>query len=169
MIEKLSHEQKKIIESFHKRGLPIKTAPIANAFGIDVFYTDSWENDTSGMIRRINENKYEIFVNKKHPPNRRRFTIAHELAHFLLHTDLLEDETFEDHLLRAVGSRWSNAAVESEANALAADILMPWNLIEREYSRGAKTIESLSEKFEVSKDAMSVRVLGTHYRNPDKP
>lgn len=172
MIERLSDSRREAIENFQRRA-PVKTIPIAGFFGIKVYSTDDWDNTVSGMIRRKSEgeDEYEIFVNGKHPLVRRRFTIAHEIAHFLLHRKFWKDEIVEDYLLRATGASaiWSNANIEWEANSLAADILMPMELIQSEYLKGARTIEGLAEKFEVSKDAMSIRLLGTHYRSPDRP
>lgn len=168
MIHRLTAGQREIIQGHQENGAPVKTIPIAKDFGLEVYLTDAWGNNVSGMIRRKSKDKYEIFANEKHPLVRRRFTIAHEIAHFLLHRDLLEDEVFEDYLLRAAAS-WSNAKIESDANALAADILMPVNLIKTEFVAGTKSIEELAEKFEVSKDSMSIRLLGTSYRSPDRP
>ena len=136
--------------------------------GIDVYTTDRWENNISGMISKTRSGRYEIYTNGKHPATRRRFTIAHEISHYLLHRDLMDGEVYEDYLLRASGA-WANPVIESEANKLAADILMPMRLLRDEYDKGLKTIEQLADRFEVSKSAMSIRLLGTHYRSPDKP
>lgn len=59
-----------------------------------------------------------IYVNKGHHVNRRRFTTAHEIAHFILHQDFIGDGIADDGLYR---SKLSNA-MEAQANKLAADI-----------------------------------------------
>lgn len=166
MVYELEGKQRALLEK-HRKEVPVKTVPIANDLGIQVYSID-WDNKVSGMIRKTESGGYEIYTNSKHPLTRRRFTIAHEISHYLLHKELMDNEFYEDYLLRASGA-WSNPAIESEANRLAADILMPMNLIWKEYERGCKTIEELAERFQVSKDAMSVRLLGTHYRSPKKP
>lgn len=66
--------------------LPVSVTRIAREFGIRVFKSSGWPDKLSGLIRK-NHGKYEIFVNGQHPLARRRFTIAHELAHFILHRD----------------------------------------------------------------------------------
>jgi Zn-dependent peptidase ImmA (M78 family) len=51
---------------------------------------------------------------------------------------------------------------ETEANKLAAEILMPFPLIEKLMGQGIRTIEGLAEALEVSKAAISIR-LGVSY------
>ena len=48
--------------------------------------------------------------------------------------------------------------MEAQANKLAADILMPWHLLDAELSKGISDIESLAEIFLVSNSAMSIRL-----------
>ena len=57
---------------------------------------------------------------------RRRFTIAHEIAHFLLHRDKIGDQLSDDAMYRSSLS----SDDERAANRLAADILMPMGLIQ---------------------------------------
>lgn len=47
---------------------------------------------------------------------------------------------------------------ETEANRLAADILMPYTLIQNLVNEGFKTVPELAEKLGVSKTAMSIRL-----------
>ena len=147
----------------HQSGWPVKVIPIANALGMKVYYTEGWENEISGLIKRESEeegrkNSYGIYVNESHSYVRRRFTIAHEIAHFILHRDRIGNKLYEDYMLRGGLSNKE----EVEANYFAADILMPWHLITRAMDEGITTIEDLSSAFEVSKSAMSIR-LGVPY------
>ena len=64
---------------------------------------------------------------------RKRFTIAHEIAHFILHSDQLVRGDIEETLYRGGLSD----RLETEANKLAADILMPLSLIEKLIGEGA--------------------------------
>ncbi|TNE42434.1 MAG: ImmA/IrrE family metallo-endopeptidase [Alphaproteobacteria bacterium] len=145
-------------------GYPVQTVPIAEKLGLKVYKVSGWNDETSGMIRK-DENDggasgYAIYVNARHGPTRRRFTIAHEIGHFVLHESLIGDGIVEDALWR---SRKLSSKIETQANAFAADLLMPWHLIELAKSRGLTEIEELAVAFEVSVEAMSYRLLGAQY------
>ena len=137
--------------------LPVSVTRIAKEFGIHVFKSSGWPDKLSGLIRK-NQEKYEIFVNGQHPLVRRRFTIAHELAHFILHRDEIGNGITDDVLYR---SGLSNK-MEKEANQLAADILMPWKLLDPILDSGESDICKLANMFEVSPSTMSIR-LGVPY------
>lgn len=157
----LLRDQQAIIRR-HQNNVPVKVSPIAVDLGVPVFSVSQWSDQLSGMLKRTPETSsgYTIYVNANHHPYRKRFTIAHEIGHFILHESLIRDGIVEDSLLRAEG--FSNAT-EAEANRFAADILMPWHLIAREQERGISSVERLAALFEVSKDAMSIRLLGVPY------
>jgi Zn-dependent peptidase ImmA (M78 family) len=158
----LLKEQLRIIRD-HQKAAPVRVTPIATALGVPVFKSFDWGSTISGMLKRKQgtPSGYAIYVNASHSPNRRRFTIAHEIGHFIRHENLLKDGIVEDALLRAEGL--SNA-IEAEANAFAADLLMPWNLVTAQQQRGVNTIEALADAFQVSRDAMSIRLLGVSYQ-----
>lgn len=147
----------------YQKAAPVETIEIANALGLNVYYVD-WQDDMSGMIKADDalggSSGYAIFVNQNHHPNRRRFTIAHEIAHFVRHKELIGNGIFDDALYRS----GLPSKIEVEANKMAADILMPWHLIRREQANGLSSVEDLARKFKVSKSAMSIR-LGVPYEN----
>ncbi len=155
-------DQTKIIRKYQAQP-PVRVVALANELGLKVHTATQWGDEISGMIRKDRvhggSSGYAIFVNAHHVETRRRFTVAHEIAHFILHQDLIGDGIVEDALLR---SRSLTNAVERQANAMAADILMPWHLLENESSKG-RSLEMLAAIFEVSKDAMSFRILGVSY------
>lgn len=146
----------------HQAKAPVEVVPIAEDFGLKVFRVQGWPDSISGMIKKDGErggsSGYAIFVNGKHPEVRRRFTIAHEIAHFVLHRDLIGDGITDDGLYR---SGLSNT-VEAQANKYAADILMPWHLVNGMTESGLDTVEALAKHFKVSKSAMAIR-LGVPY------
>lgn len=140
----------------HQRSLPVSTVAIANALGLKVYRVPDWPADLSGMIRRNDDNEggFDIFVNAEHPPRRRRFTIAHEIAHAVLHPHLIGDGITDDALLR---SGLSNA-VEAQANRLAADILMPRDKLNEFLAKGNSDVRALARQFDVSEQAMAIRL-----------
>lgn len=142
----------------HQMVAPVQTVPLARALGLEVYHVPSWPGDLSGKIIRSSdmggESGYAIFVNKGHHPNRRRFTTAHEIAHFVLHESFIGDGIVDDGLYR---SSLSNA-MEAQANKLAADILMPWHLLNQYIDAGRDSVTELALAFEVSESAMSIRL-----------
>jgi hypothetical protein len=159
-------EQMAIIRR-HQQEPPVNVVPIARDLGLEVYRAHGWPEDQSGVIIKDNgtPSGYAIFVNAIHPEVRRRFTIAHEIAHFILHRDLIGDGIQDDTLYR---SGLSNR-VEAQANKLAADILMPRHLIEAVVSAGrvaADDVAGLARIFNVSRGAMSIRLLGVPYIEP---
>lgn len=104
--------------------LPVDVEAIAVHYGIAV-RRQPLEENVSGVLV-INGEIAVICVNESHHPNRQRFTIAHELGHYLLHRErtrvfvdahpvFYRDETSSD----------GNRGEEIEANAFAAELLMP--------------------------------------------
>jgi Zn-dependent peptidase ImmA (M78 family) len=158
--KKLSHEERYLIENL-QTSAPVKLGPIADALGVAVKVTTLPAN-ISGEIRRsagVSKSGFTIRINKHERKERQRFTLAHEIAHFLLHRDLIKEELSDDVLYR---STLSNSR-EAEANRLASDILMPFNLVEEVLRDVGDKPESvvitvLAEKLGVSDAAAKIRL-----------
>lgn len=60
--------------------------------GLTVEYTDSFATVLSGFL---DAKKKVIFVNKNNTLEQQKFTIAHELGHYMLGHQRLEDEADE--------------------------------------------------------------------------
>jgi Zn-dependent peptidase ImmA (M78 family) len=97
---------------------------------------------------------YSIGVKASEGYRRKRFTIAHEIAHFILHRSKIGDELVDDAMYRSGLS----TREEAQANQLAADILMPRKLIKELQSRGFTDVSSLADELEVSEAAIKVRL-----------
>jgi hypothetical protein len=107
----------------------------------------------------------EIWVNAEEArqwPPRRRFTIGHELGHWVLHrsderslfcrsTTVQPDEQPEQ------GASAEIPDIEEEASVFAAALLMPADLIRREYQRN-RDFHRLCELFNCSGAAMGRRL-----------
>ena len=98
---------------------------------------------------------FSIAVNAGDAYTRKRFTIAHEIAHFILHRDSLESGGLTDDSMYRSGL---SSAAEAAANRLAADILMPRSLIGALVKSGIRDPESLANQFQVSLPAMQIRL-----------
>ncbi len=72
---------------------------LASRLGVNVF-EERLPNEISAVLMRSNnrggESGYVIVVNLEHPASRQRFSIAHELGHFVLHRDHPEFEVVDD-------------------------------------------------------------------------
>lgn len=147
---------KAFISDFHHE-LPVKVGRIAAKLGVKVKLS-TLPNGISGEIRKEN-GVYVIRVNRHDSKERQRFTLAHEIGHFMLHKDMIGDGIVDDALYR---SRLSDR-LEAEANRVAADILMPWDIIKLKIEslkelKGEALYEELSTIFEVSTTAIKIRL-----------
>lgn len=138
---------------------PVRVGELAQKLGLDVFRSPL-PPKISGMIRpKADGVGYEIRVNKYEVPERQRFTLAHEIAHFLLHKADIQAGVVDSVMYRsALTSR-----KEAEANRVAADIVMPIGAVRRELLAlgGIPTEEVAKElalRFKVSLPAMRVRL-----------
>ncbi|WP_242461014.1 ImmA/IrrE family metallo-endopeptidase [Pseudomonas sivasensis] len=119
----MSDYQRTVISS-HQTNLPVAVGAIAKDLGLTILKS-TMPGSISGEIRET-EGVITIKVNRHDVKERQRFTIAHEIAHFLLHRERLAGGITDDVLYR---SRLSDD-LEREANRLAADIIMPASLIQ---------------------------------------
>jgi Zn-dependent peptidase ImmA (M78 family) len=123
------------------------------------------------MLAREGEN-FIIGVNTLHPKTRQRFTIAHEIGHLELNHleqygehEILVDRHFKV-MLRDEKSSQASDPMEIEANAYAAELLMPTAMliVERELrSSGVdyeddELIHNLANRYKVSRQAMTFRL-----------
>ena len=125
--------------------------------------------EVSGLIVRKGDS-VTIGVNNAHSLGRRRFTIAHEFGHFLLHAGI-SDHIDRDYRVnfRAKESTQGSNVDEIEANFFAANLLMPKKFLDNAKALDAlddeKLVKELAKKFKVSQYAMSLRLskLYTNY------
>ncbi|WP_158807794.1 ImmA/IrrE family metallo-endopeptidase [Beijerinckia sp. L45] len=125
---------------------------IASDLDIPVFYRDL-PRDIVGKIARDRQSpsQFSITINSAHHFNRQRFTLAHEIAHFIMHRDLIENGVTDSVMYRSSMSDM----FEKQANKKAADILMPAPLVRREWASGIEP-ETIARRFEVSESAMKI-------------
>ena len=157
--DRIPENEKNVIEH-HQSGYPVKVGTIAKKLGISVKIASMAAN-ISGQIR-LEDGQYVIRVNRYESRERQRFTIAHELSHFLLHRNLIDvsEGGITDNVLYRSGQP---NQVEYEANRLAADIIMPISKIEESLAAFNQEItepliETMAELFQVSNAAMAIRL-----------
>ncbi|MET3780526.1 hypothetical protein ABIC32_001171 [Brevundimonas sp. 1080] len=138
---------------------PVRVGELASELGLKVFKSPLAPN-VSGLIQPDpSGNGYEVRINKYEVPERQRFTLAHEIAHFLIHKNDIKSGVVDNVMYRsALTSR-----KEAEANRLAADIVMPVAAVRKElHAHGGVASEDvasqLASAFKVSLPAMRVRL-----------
>ena len=94
-------------------------------------------------------------INAADPPNRKKFTIAHELGHWVMHRSLLRDRPEIGVLLREPLGRADSSPLEQEANAFAANLLVPDNMLK---SYRTDDIVLLAKVFGVSEEVIGYRL-----------
>jgi len=146
-----------ILAKYHSNA-PVNVLGIAKELGLTVWGMDLLPN-ISGKIFRDPQNGgpsgFSIAVNSAEPIVRQRFTIAHEIAHFLLHRSQLEKGDLVDDAMYRSGL---SSAEEAAANKMAAHILMPFSLINSLVSSGVTDVTDLAARLQVSQTAMKIRL-----------
>lgn len=157
--ERLSPEVKDLINRYQNMQ-PIPLGKLASELGVLV-KSSTLPVGISGEIKPDTDSGsgYIIRVNRHENKSRQRFTLAHELAHFLLHRDDIGNGVQDSVLYR---SRLSDKR-EAEANRLAADILMPWSILQEKLKLYQKCsadqkIQKIAEDLGVSTTALEIRL-----------
>lgn len=134
---------------------PILPRALAEAEGLTIRYAQ-FKPDFQEVCGFIEFAENRITVNADHPPNRQQFTIAHEFGHFLLHRqDYAENPQLYRILLRHPVKKDVDFR-EQEANAFAANLLVPKDLLKK-YSRFTDSNEQLADLFGVSEEVIGYR------------
>lgn len=139
---------------------PVDVKGLANALGLTYVERPMADIESGGIS--YDGLQYVIWVNETESPQRKRFTTAHEIAHYLLHRDILKKKKHMDRLFDSAA--YSNPeepftrSHEIQANKYAAAILMPKFAIEAEIVSGNKMLSGLARKFDVSNKAMKIRL-----------
>lgn len=113
---------------------------------------------TSGSLQ-LCDGIWTIKVNKNHNVRRQRFTIAHELGHYMMHRN--KSTLFNDEIFFRSEKRNS---IEYVANDFASQLLLPQDKVVKAISEGVRNIGMLAERFNVSSPAMKVRVQELGYK-----
>lgn len=171
-VEKIEIIATEIREMFGLIETPTQIANILNKVGFKI-YSLEMDETLSGRIGIANEfkeilgSKKILQINSKDNRGHQRFTMAHELGHYIFDYDghnryanaysLAEDDV--------------NSPGEIRVNRFAAALLMPKNIFVDKYT-ARKTLgldevsicKSLAEEFEVSETVVSKRIveLGLH-------
>ena len=107
----------------------------------------SFGPNISGLLVKctdLDKEKFVIGFNQDEPWCRRRFTIAHEIGHLLFGHTCDKSNINKKHN-------------ETEADIFAAEILMPKNILKKDFKTNPK-IDFLAKQYLVSQQAMGIKI-----------
>ncbi|MGR3465105.1 ImmA/IrrE family metallo-endopeptidase [Limimaricola sp.] len=150
-------------------GPPVNIEGIVRALGIQLNKKAKLDESISGQLERLPSGDFAISANKSDHYYRQRFTIAHELGHYMLHSHLIEDGVDDNKAYRSdpTGNFYNESIgpkEETQANRFAAQILMPKSKILGAVKAG-ESIDKLAKDFQVSKRAMEIRLDSLGYKH----
>lgn len=149
-----------ILKMFAITEPPVDVKWIAKQLGFLVV-DYKFAEDTSAVLF-IHKGTKAIGVNRAHAPVRQRFSVAHELGHYLGgHEDFTEHG--EGEKIQVDGHfdpTDPQQRLEQEANQFAAELLMPEQIVKRELAKmGTLDAPALARKFQVSEQAMWIQLI----------
>lgn len=109
---------------------PVMLSKILEHYGLGIkfIYFDAKYEHVAGYL---NFSKKTIYVNAEDSGVRQAFTIAHELGHWLLHRNYLQDDDYAVLLRNTCSESNKTDYREREANAFAAHLLVPHNMLRK--------------------------------------
>lgn len=149
---------------------PVPVDRIAGQLGARIAYSN-FNDEVSGLLVRSG-NSVVIGVHSEQAETRKRFTIAHEIGHLVMHASDQEvhvDKLFHVHL-RSPASSTAEDVAEIEANAFAAALLMPEEMVRRDVGKlildfeDPELVQPLADRYVVSSQAMTFRLLNLFSR-----
>lgn len=165
MIMDPESQAQRILDTSGMTAAPVQVEKIAVWLGLHVERADLGD-DVSGILV-VENDRGMIGVNATDAPVRQRFSIAHEIGHFILHK--LELPVFIDRKYSAafrdgLSSEGSDPR-EREANSFAACLLMPEDQVRAKVQKTSfdlgddQELAALAAHFQVSRQAMMYRLL----------
>jgi Zn-dependent peptidase ImmA (M78 family) len=143
---------------------PVDLRPIVEKVGLEYQEVDYFPEDVDAMIVPM-EGRVVAVVNMNQSANRRRFSLAHELCHHLLHQDrtVLNDRVNIDSPPGDTDEFSSKDPYEAEADIFAGELLVPLPMLKRHFKSGM-TAADIARIFAVSEHVASIAIT-THFNS----
>lgn len=152
-------------------GPPVNVQAALQNVGVRVSEDRVLPGGISGHLKRRDDGTYEAAATASEHPYRRRFTLAHELGHFILHKSIIDEfgGVDDNTMYRSTpqGDIYNSRIEldhEKQANSFAANLLMPEDAVWEAVSDPANhkgdqaSLMKLMRAFEVSPSAMRWRL-----------
>ncbi len=137
-----------------RKQIPVPVETIAALCGYQVLLLTTLPPELSGLVSL---EKKLIGINSRHHYRRQRFSVAHELGHILLKHPPDIDSTPRDIRIE-----------DREADIFAAELLMPTHDLKIMVENG-ESVESLRQRYEVSKEALMIKLKALENSNLQTP
>jgi len=144
----------RVRKEFWGDAVPVDPAQVAEALGLQVLAAQLGPQLAGALVKEPGKDP-QIFLNGADSSNRKRFTCAHEIGHFVKRADADSDYEYYD-----FRDSFSGTGVDPEeryANAFAAALLMPKERVKQMKKEGLKDIE-MAARLGVSREAMIYRL-----------
>lgn len=145
-IKKAKAEAARLLKHHGVRSLPVDPESIAEDEGFQVVYVDFSDHASSLVSGLFDHQKQKIYVNKKLPANQKTFTIAHELAHAILHQEYAAGTEYR--AMPRSNSHGVKPPEEKEADVFAACLLVPLETLRR--YKDVASFDELASMYAVS-------------------
>lgn len=145
-----------VLRTYWDQQLPVRVDLIAQRMGVGLFPRAGMGYSGHFFAANAPQNQTgapAIVFNTNDSAARQRFTIAHELGHFVLGHGTSPRDTSN------VFSSFAGSPNERAANKFAAHLLMPVDAIRMMISQGHSSTDALAEVFGVSTAAMGYHVV----------
>jgi hypothetical protein len=129
---------------------PVSLRDVVSALNLEVVQASGQPFSCEAALEPVGDG-HRIVVHHGRSERRRRFTIAHELGHFVLHPHRLAPQ-------RGGGVNTAWQAQEREADQFAAELLMPEALVRQAVLEYGPEPDRLADRFQVSRQAMQTRL-----------
>ncbi len=144
----------RILASVWGGWIPVDPVRIARGLGIRVVDAPL-DNSVSGALVKEQGQDATILLNAGDSPNRKRFTCAHEIGHFVRRREQPDEYEYVDY--RADLASTGSDAEEVYANQFAASLLMPESEVRAAHRAGLDDLD-MAIRFGVSREAMQYRL-----------
>lgn len=150
--------------------VPVDVFGLANELGLGP-KKEPMADNVSGCIRLRPDDTWEIVINADQSELRQRFTVAHEIGHFIYHRDRLEKgRGTSDNLAYRTDEKYNDNPhitwlQEYQANQYASNLLIPSGALQDAIARGLNE-EQLADLFKVSRAAIRIKTGTTPGRQP---
>ena len=153
---------RKLIKNTGQSTIPIDLQKICEELGFQYVEIATFPPGLSALCVEQEGVKYAV-VNKGHHSPRKRFSLAHELGHWIFgHTrSFPQSEVTIDHPPNPEDVKRNNKEEEAEANEFAGELLVPLSLL-KESLKKTQDIAQLASMYDVSKEVMTIRRMSTH-------
>lgn len=154
---KLRHALRQFNLAPGRLGKAVSVKALAEALGLDVHQVDL----PKGMAGRLvpdpfSDSGYAIEVNRHHSVRSRRFTVLHEIGHFLLHADATDPLADAMLLSRSDDEFYFDQTQEREANDVADVLLFGDGALAAAVSLYRGDVENLAKYFGVTENMIRV-------------